>query len=174
MQGPARARQSANWQHQNFVPRSPHHPTFDSTCISRSRVSTGDEVCERSPAASKPHACNLQAIYVSRSTCSLRQCPAGSISSTVQLDNGSVRKCSTRGVSFKLFSLLNGANLIRSLKKAQDDAASLTPEYVAANMAPEERKRLATVRNIGIAVRITSPRLLVQCHADSGTLTGAY
>lgn len=39
------------------------------------------------------------------------------------------------------------------LKKAQEDAASLTPEYVAANMAPEEKHRLSTVRNIGIAVR---------------------
>lgn len=41
------------------------------------------------------------------------------------------------------------------LKKAQTDAASLTPEYVAANMAPEEAARLSKVRNIGIAV---SPR----------------
>jgi hypothetical protein len=39
-----------------------------------------------------------------------------------------------------------------SLKKAQEDAASLTPEYVAANMDPEEAKRLSRVRNIGIAV----------------------
>jgi hypothetical protein len=39
-----------------------------------------------------------------------------------------------------------------SLKKAQEDAASLTPEYVAANMSTEEAKRLSRVRNIGIAV----------------------
>lgn len=41
----------------------------------------------------------------------------------------------------------------RSLKKAQNDAASLTPEYVAANMDPVEAQRLERVRNIGIAVR---------------------
>jgi elongation factor G len=40
-----------------------------------------------------------------------------------------------------------------SLKKAQNDAASLTPEYVAANMDPAEAQRLERVRNIGIAVR---------------------
>lgn len=40
-----------------------------------------------------------------------------------------------------------------SLKKAQNDAASLTAESVAANLAPEEVQRLASVRNIGIAVR---------------------
>ncbi|POR32848.1 Elongation factor G, mitochondrial [Tolypocladium paradoxum] len=42
------------------------------------------------------------------------------------------------------------------LKKAQDDAASLTPEYVAANMAPDEAARLSRVRNIGIAAHIDS------------------
>lgn len=44
------------------------------------------------------------------------------------------------------------AHTINSLKKAQEDAASLTPEYVAANMSAEEAKRLSRVRNIGIAV----------------------
>lgn len=39
-----------------------------------------------------------------------------------------------------------------SLKKAQEDAAGLTPEAVAANMSPEEASRLSRVRNIGIAV----------------------
>ncbi|PHH59426.1 hypothetical protein CDD81_3212 [Ophiocordyceps australis] len=43
-----------------------------------------------------------------------------------------------------------------ALKKAQEDAASLTPEYVAANMAPEEAQRLSQVRNIGIAAHIDS------------------
>ncbi|GJN79316.1 elongation factor G 1, mitochondrial precursor [Purpureocillium lilacinum] len=43
-----------------------------------------------------------------------------------------------------------------ALKKAQEDAASLTPEYVAANMAPEEAQRLSRVRNIGIAAHIDS------------------
>ncbi|PNY24889.1 Elongation factor G, mitochondrial [Tolypocladium capitatum] len=43
-----------------------------------------------------------------------------------------------------------------ALKKAQDDAASLTPEYVAANMASEEAARLSRVRNIGIAAHIDS------------------
>jgi elongation factor G len=38
------------------------------------------------------------------------------------------------------------------LKKAQTDASSLTPEYVAANMNPAEKARLSKVRNIGIAV----------------------
>jgi hypothetical protein len=41
----------------------------------------------------------------------------------------------------------------RRLKKAQDDAASLTPEIAASRMTPEESKRLSRVRNIGIAVR---------------------
>ena len=49
-------------------------------------------------------------------------------------------------------------NHIFSLKKAQDDAASLTPEYVAANMAPEEAARLSRVRNIGIAVCLATRR----------------
>jgi hypothetical protein len=49
------------------------------------------------------------------------------------------------------------------LKKAQNDAASLTAEYVAANMAPEEAQRLERVRNIGIAVR--HPLLLLMAHA---------
>lgn len=40
-----------------------------------------------------------------------------------------------------------------SLRKAQEDIASLTPEYVAANMSTEEAQRLSRVRNIGIAVR---------------------
>ncbi|KJZ77575.1 Elongation factor G [Hirsutella minnesotensis 3608] len=43
-----------------------------------------------------------------------------------------------------------------ALKKAQQDVASLTPEYVAANMAPEEAERLSRVRNIGIAAHIDS------------------
>lgn len=41
---------------------------------------------------------------------------------------------------------------VDSLKKAQEDAASLTPEFVAANMSKEEAARLSRVRNIGIAV----------------------
>lgn len=41
-----------------------------------------------------------------------------------------------------------------SLRKAQEDAASLTPEYVAANMSPQEAERLRRVRNIGIAVSL--------------------
>jgi elongation factor G len=50
-----------------------------------------------------------------------------------------------------------------ALKKAQEDAASLTPEYIAANMDPKEAERLSRVRNIGIAVRnqtmiVFSPR----------------
>lgn len=41
---------------------------------------------------------------------------------------------------------------LNSLKKAQEDAASLTPEYVEANMSSDEAARLSRVRNIGIAV----------------------
>jgi hypothetical protein len=59
------------------------------------------------------------------------------------------------------------------LRKAQDDAASLTPEYVAANMAPEEKKRLATVRNIGIAVGIPMFRLLYNAMLTL-SVTGAH
>ncbi|RYP45335.1 hypothetical protein DL768_008319 [Monosporascus sp. mg162] len=43
-----------------------------------------------------------------------------------------------------------------ALRKAAEDAASLTPEAVAAKMSPEEKKRLSRVRNIGIAAHIDS------------------
>jgi hypothetical protein len=44
--------------------------------------------------------------------------------------------------------------LRHSLKKAAEEAASLTPEAVFAKMSPDEKHRLSKVRNIGIAVRI--------------------
>ncbi|RYP61973.1 hypothetical protein DL769_007486 [Monosporascus sp. CRB-8-3] len=43
-----------------------------------------------------------------------------------------------------------------ALRKAAEDAASLTPEAVAAKMSPEEKQRLSKVRNIGIAAHIDS------------------
>ncbi|TDZ17939.1 Elongation factor G [Colletotrichum sidae] len=43
-----------------------------------------------------------------------------------------------------------------ALRMAQENAASLTPEVVAAKMSPEEAHRLSRVRNIGIAAHIDS------------------
>ncbi|KAF0328006.1 elongation factor g 1 [Colletotrichum asianum] len=43
-----------------------------------------------------------------------------------------------------------------ALKLAQENAAALTPEVVAAKMSPEEAQRLSRVRNIGIAAHIDS------------------
>lgn len=52
-------------------------------------------------------------------------------------------------------SCLNHRSFLRSLQKAQSDSATLTTEYIAANMAPDEKLRLSTVRNIGIAVCVS-------------------
>ncbi|KAF6811774.1 elongation factor g 1 [Colletotrichum sojae] len=43
-----------------------------------------------------------------------------------------------------------------ALRMAQENAAALTPELVAAKMSPEEALRLSRVRNIGIAAHIDS------------------
>ncbi|XXH05353.1 homoisocitrate dehydrogenase [Hypoxylon texense] len=43
-----------------------------------------------------------------------------------------------------------------ALKRAAEEAQSLTPEAVLAKMSPEEKKRLSRVRNIGIAAHIDS------------------
>ncbi|KAL0934726.1 elongation factor g 1 [Colletotrichum truncatum] len=43
-----------------------------------------------------------------------------------------------------------------ALRMAQENAAALTPELVAAKMSPEEAQRLSRVRNIGIAAHIDS------------------
>ncbi|KAH7321412.1 P-loop containing nucleoside triphosphate hydrolase protein [Stachybotrys elegans] len=53
-------------------------------------------------------------------------------------------------------SWLNNSAAQEALRKAQEDTASLTPEYVAANMDPKEAHRLSRVRNIGIAAHIDS------------------
>lgn len=64
---------------------------------------------------------------------------------------------------------------VGSLKKAQADSAALTPEYVAANMAPEEKLRLSRVRNIGIAVGGSIALASRPCHPTRLTHgLGAY
>ncbi|KAI0380347.1 translation elongation factor G [Hypomontagnella monticulosa] len=49
-----------------------------------------------------------------------------------------------------------GAAASAALKKAAEEASSLTPDAVLAKMSPEEKKRLSRVRNIGIAAHIDS------------------
>ncbi|TPX19085.1 uncharacterized protein E0L32_011246 [Thyridium curvatum] len=59
--------------------------------------------------------------------------------------------------AFSGSSKLGAANAAQAaLKAAQDAAANLTAEAVAANMSPEEAHRLSRVRNIGIAAHIDS------------------
>ena len=63
----------------------------------------------------------------------------------------------SRGVSLGLHFSMDRANKQCSLKKAQEEAASMTEEVAASRMTPEESKRLSRVRNIGIAVRLDIP-----------------
>ncbi|OLN92794.1 Elongation factor G, mitochondrial [Colletotrichum chlorophyti] len=88
-----------------------------------------------------------------------------SFAAAVTLTNGATTTTSsatwkigqTSRRAFTTTSRARSANAAaEALQMAQDNAAALTPELVAAKMSPEEAKRLSRVRNIGIAAHIDS------------------